>query len=127
MACQPAAGLGRSMHAVLPNGWAAGGVGYHEEKGFVAGIVGGASAPNCGSAVLLHPAAHLPRLVAALRRAGRSYVIVREEGYLKGGLKRRVLSEIGLCTHATHPINTESLNTELAALAAPLSGVRYVP
>ena len=36
------------MHAVLPNGWAAGGVGYHEEKGFVAGIVGGASAPNCG-------------------------------------------------------------------------------
>jgi hypothetical protein len=41
------------------------------------------------------PVSHLPRIVAALRRAGRAYVIVREEGYLKRGLKRRVLSEIG--------------------------------
>ena len=41
------------------------------------------------------PASHLPRIVAALRRAGRAYVIVREEGYLKRGLKRRILSEIG--------------------------------
>ncbi len=39
--------------------------------------------------------AQLARLISALRRAGRTYVIVREAGYLKLGLKRRVLSEIG--------------------------------
>lgn len=41
------------------------------------------------------PASHLPRLIAALRLAWRAYVIVREQGYLKRGLKRRVLSEVG--------------------------------
>ena len=62
--------------------------------------VGGASAPMCSDRIAAKPAptipaSHLPRIVAALRRAGRAYVIVREEGYLKRGLKRRVLSEVG--------------------------------
>lgn len=43
----------------------------------------------------MHPVARVHRLVERLRRAGRAYVIVREEGYLKRGLKRRTLSEIG--------------------------------
>ena len=49
------------------------------------------------------PATHLPRLLAKLRRTRQSYVVVAEDGYLKRGLKRRVLQEIGWPTRPADP------------------------
>ena len=41
------------------------------------------------------PAVRPPRLIAALRRTGCRSVAATEDGYLKRGLKRRVLHEVG--------------------------------
>ncbi len=75
---------------LLQKGWEYELVGANGQiAGSKKGIQGTRPAPT------IFPASHLPRLIASLHRAGQAYVIVREEGYLKLGLKRRVLSEIG--------------------------------
>jgi hypothetical protein len=48
------------------------------------------------------PPAQEPSVLAALRRVGHAYVVAAEDGYLKRGLKRRVLHEIGRPARAAH-------------------------